>query len=252
MWKPLPSNYKILQIYTKGLEYALVSSSFEQCHPFVWCKDFLQDVIYSTVNQKAIKIYNFEFNPNQDPNPSMYKVRLLLANTKDKSFANKIPHVLDFINQVEDHLKIKRTTVRRCASPPSGYEKYGVFLFEGNKRWLQAPPMISLYSLLLRVGFSHITGRNFLDTFEGVKSGEIKAYQKKDSTWLAGTDPAFKKILKTGDRKIFHRDIKHNYPKHMTIDSVHNFLGIIGFSSEISWKSKGNSTLVPFWHVGAH
>ena len=157
-WKPVSASARILQIYSKGLEYALVSSDYKQCHPFVWCKDFLHDVIHATINNKWIEIYKFRFDPGKDPLPCMDKIRLLLTNSKDRKFAEKIPAVLDFINQIEDRLKIKKTFVRQCWMPPEQYRKAGVFMFEGSRRWIQSPPMLSLYSLLLRLGFCHQIG----------------------------------------------------------------------------------------------
>lgn len=247
-WKPVAVKSKILQVYSKGLEYALVSSDYEQCHSFVWCKDFLHDVMYGTINEKWFEIYKFKYNPSIDPLPCVDRVRLLIANSKDKNFIDKIPCVIDFLNQVEDHLKIKKSFVRQCCDPPDEYKKNGVFMFEGSKRWVQSPPMLSLYTLFLRVGFCHTIGDSFLNTIEGVKSGDIKPYQKKDSHWLKSSDVALEKILRLGDRKIFHKDIHLNYPRNMKIDFIHNKLGIVGFANDIFYKSIGKPVLMPYWH----
>jgi len=247
-WKPVEANYKILQIYSKGLEYSLVSSNYEQCHPFVWCKDFLQDVIYSATNKKNISIYKFKFNPFTDPLPCLDRTRLLITNPKDKSFSKKITKVVDFINQIENQLKIKKSFVRRCASPPDCYKKSGIFMFEGSKRWIQAPPMLSLYSLFLRTGFCHTEGKHFTETIQGIVSGEIKPYQRKDAFFLQKIDPAFQKILRVGDRRIFCRDIQLNYPSSMNVDTIHNCLGAIGFAKDLTYKSLGQNVLVPYWH----
>jgi hypothetical protein len=247
-WKESPVNSKILQIYSKGLEYALISADYEQCHPFVWCKDFLHDVMYGTIHNKWFEIYKFRYNPALDPAPCLDRVRLLLTNSKDKKLAEKIPAVLDFINQIEERLKIKKSFARQCGHPPEEYQKAGVFMFEGSKRWIQSPPMLSLYTLLLRVGFCHTVGDSFLKTIEGVKSGEIKPYQRKDGYWLKSSDVALQKILRVGDRRIFYRDIQLNYPSNMQIDSIHNRLGIIGFATDMMCNAIGEPVLVPYWH----
>lgn len=247
-WLTLPENHKILQIYSKGLEYSLVSSNYEQCHAFVWCKDFLHDVIYATIHNRWFEVYKFKYNPEVLPTPCLSKTRLLLTNSKDKKFSQKIPAVIDFINQIEDKLDIKKTVSRQCSDPPEGYEKAGVFLFEGSKRWIQAPPMLSLYSLLLRIGFCHTLGDSFENTIEGVKSGKIKPYQRRDNCWLKSVEPALQKIMRLGDRRIFHKNIKINYPVNMQIDMIHNRLGVIGFAADINLKDSGHSVLVPHWH----
>jgi hypothetical protein len=246
-WKQTNKSAAILQIYSRGLEYALVSKNHEQCHPFVFCKDFLHDVLYSTINQKPITIYKFDFDPTKDSLPCLDKIRLLITNTKDKKLVKKIPAVLDFVNQIEESLKIKKSIVRICENPPEAYGS-GVFLFEGSKRWLQSPPMLSLYSLLLRVGFCHTIGDSFSKTLDGIESGIIKPYQKKDSHWLKKSNLALSKIMRIGDRRIFNRDMRLNYPSWLDVDSVHNRLGIIGFSADILYNAIGEPVLVPDWH----
>lgn len=247
-WKPSSTSSKILQMYSKGLEYALVSFDYEQCHSFVWCKDFLHDVIYGALHEKWFEIYKFRYNPSVDPTPCLDRIRLMITNSKDNKFSDKIPIVVDFINQIEEKLKIKKSIARKCKNPPEAYSKSGVFVFEGSKRWIQSPPMLSLYALLLRVGFCHTINESFLKTIEEIKSGEIKPYQNKDKNLLKNSDLALQKILKIGDRKIFHRKIELNYPSKMKIDLIHNRLGIIGFSADIMRKKADIPVLIPHWH----
>jgi len=246
-WRTISPTEKILQIYAKGIEYAFISDDNQQCHSFVWCKDFLHDIVYSCINKRPFEIYKFRYNPNLDPNPSLKKTKILITNPKDKKFENKVPDCLDFLNQVESRLDIKSTIVRKCQNPPEGY-KSGVFLLEGSKRWINSPPMLSLYSLFIRIGFSHTFGESFLSTIDKIKLGVLKPYQKFDKKWLIESGSALEKILRLGDRKIFYRDIQSNYPENMVIDTVHNRLGILGLSCDIANKSQGLPVLVSDWH----
>lgn len=247
-WRPLPANSKILQIYSRGLEYSLVSDDYKQCHNFVWCKDFLHDVMHATLNNRTIDIYKFRYNPSENPHPSLNKIRLMITNSKDKRLKKKIPNCLDFLNQIEEKLKIKKSIVRQCWMPQEPYRAAGVFMFEGSKRWIQAPPMLSLYSLLLRVGLSHKVGDSFTKTINGIKNRTIRASQKYDRKWLESIEPALDKLFRLGDRKIFHKNIQENYPKRFVIDVVHHRLGIIGFSADILYAALGESVIVPHWH----
>lgn len=224
---------KVVQIYDKGLEYALVSDDYKQCHHFVWCKDFLHDVVYSTVNKKSFELYKFYYCPIIFPNPSFEKTRIMLTNSRDKNFSSKIPNVLDFINQIETALKMKKTTVRECDCPWAIYEKAGIFLFEGSNRWIKAPSMLSLYTLLLRVGFVHKKEQDFTKTIKEVISKKITPYQRRDSQWLKCSEPALNAILKIGDLNLFKKDIKANYPKQKSIDFVHNKMGAISLANSI-------------------
>lgn len=246
VWKKSPKA-AISQIYSKGMEFALVSQDYKQCNPFVWCKDFLQDVVYSALHKKWINIYDFQYSPYTDPEPCLDKVRILVANANDSKLRNKIPNVIDILNQIEDTLDIKKSFVRECWMPPENYRKSGVWMFEGSKRWLKSPPMLSLYTLLLRVGCVHTVGVRYEKTLKDIMSQDIKPYQKKDALWLKHSMTGIEKIIRIGDRKIFHSDIKDNYP-NLDIDVIHNQLGIAGFSSDIQDKLKGRPVAVPYWH----
>lgn len=246
VWKKAPKA-AILQIYSKGMEFALVSQDYKQCNPFVWCKDFLQDVVFASLHKKWIDIYDFQYSPNTDPEPCLDKIRLLIANAHDSKLRSKIPNILDILHQVEDKLEIKHSLARECGLPPENYKKGGVWMFEGSKRWIKSPPMLSLYTLLIRVGCVHEIGVRFEKTLANIIAGEQKPYQKKDSLWLKHAMMGIEKVIRIGDRKIFHRDIKDNYP-NLDIDVIHNQLGIAGFSSDIQDKLKGRSVAVPYWH----
>jgi hypothetical protein len=247
-WKPLSDVQKALQVYTKGVEYALVSDDNWQCHSFVWCKDFLHDVVYSSINKKPFEVYRFRYNPLKEPNPSIKKLKILVTNAKDKNLETKLPDCLDFIHQIEKFLKIKPTIIKKCSNPPFGYEKSGVFLFVAHKRWINSPPMLSLYSLFIRIGLSHEIGENFLNTLEKIKLEVIKPYQKYDKKWILEIQNALNKIFKYSDKKIFFKNIKENYPDNLSMDTVHNRLGIIGYSNNIKLKKQNLPVVIPGWH----
>ena len=88
-WKKDPS-VQIWQIYKQGMEFAFLSNNNEQCNQFVWCKDFLQDMVYATLHNKLVDIYQFKYNPNHDPNPCLSKIRLLVANANDSKFNKNV------------------------------------------------------------------------------------------------------------------------------------------------------------------
>lgn len=247
-WYDGPHHYTILQIYKKGIEFALVSDKYEQCHQFVWCKDFLHDVIYSAVNNAGFLIYRFNYSPFNDPRPCLKELRLLVSNAKDNRLRKLLPACLDFLHQIEDRLGIPHTTIREVANPEPDRSKAGVFLFRGHRRWLHSAPMLSLYMLLLRVGLSHTAGKPFTETIQGLKDKLIKPYQPRDPQWLIDSESAFHKILRIGDKRIFYRDIKNNYPPNLIIDQVHNCFGILGFANDMLKHKLRKPVPVPYWH----
>lgn len=213
------------QVYSTGLEYCFISENNKQCHPFVFCKDFLQDVVWSTLYKEKISIYNFSYDPKEN-NICLDKTKLAIVNVTDKEFSKKIVCCADFLEKVCSRLNLIKTTVFEVENLPERkrYENCGIFLLEGSKMWMNSPSLLSMYSLLIRCGMCHTIGDNIEKTLEGVKEGTIK-YGNKDASQLRSAYPAIEKILKLGYRKFFYIDSIKNYPKQ-SIDTIHNDTGI--------------------------
>jgi hypothetical protein len=232
----------LYQVYRSGLEYAFVSKDNKQVCPFVYCKDFLQDAIQGHLHQVKRSIFGFVYDPSKHCPLTTEKTRLLLACSSDGHFRYKIPRCLDFVNQVELKLRMRLTIATECAKQPLQYYAGGIWLLEGSRRWMVSPPMISLYTLLLRIGFVHTIGRPYEDTLINIITKHVAPYQNKDRKQLIEAMDGIKRILKHGDRKIFHRDIKANYPANIPVRIMHNKLGIVGFS-QMECKA-----YMPYWH----
>ena len=233
----------ISQVYSSGLEYCFVSNKFEQCHPFVFCKDFLQDCIYAHVNSKTASIFGFSYNPKTMAKIDMENTRIAVANSKDSSIGKKIDNVLDFINQFCKKLKLKRSKVFTCSNPPLKY-RGGVYVLCGSGMWMNSPPLISLYSLLIRLGFVHTKGEDCIETINKILKGTIKPYQSSDTLQLMQAKNGIDKILKLGYRKFFYKDIKKNYPERVPVGTMHGSCGIVGFSQNCT------KNVVPYWNRG--
>ena len=240
-WFNSPKGY-IAQIYSQGLEFAFCSADNKQCAPFIYCKDFLHDCVYGQIYNTQAAVYGFSFNPKTNPQLTLEKTRILLTNSSDVTFKEKVENAVNFINQIEKKLHLKRTVASECNSPPAPYDKSGIYLFEGSSRWQEAPPMLSLYSLLLRCGFVHKKEDSFEQTIQKLKNGTTAPYQSRDVSYLTEAEKGIDLILKLGYRKVFYKDMKKNYPQSVDILTFHNQFGIVGFSKE-STKTK-----VPYWH----
>lgn len=218
------------QIYSQGLQYSLVNKNHEQCTPLIFCKDFLQDAIHGSLHNQQASIYGFTYNPKTMPKLDMDRVRIVVVNNSDKKFSERIPGVIDLLNQAEKRLKMKPTAVYEVSNPPKAYAKTGAYFFSGSGMWLNAPPLVSMYSLLLRVGFSHVVGVDLLKTLRGVANGKIKQYQSSDQSQMAGALKGMERIFEKGYRKFFYIDTAKNYPKSASIGTMHGSSGIVAFS----------------------
>ena len=134
------SKLRLSEEFKTGLQFALLSKDYEQCCPFVYCRDFLQDAVQGYVQKVKRKIYAFSYDPDVDHPIYTKKLRLLLTNSKDNQLGNKISNCLDFIHQIEERIGIKiKTKISECVNPPQKYEKSGVWILEADRRWLASP-----------------------------------------------------------------------------------------------------------------
>lgn len=247
-----PKNSSVSQVANEGLEFALISDEYKQIHRLVWCKDFLQDVYHGYFNDKVSKIYGFKYDPKESPHVSTDKTMMIIANWKDKQLGDKIKNnALPLIHEVEQKLKISKTKVEQCANTPLRYRKSGIWLLTGSKRWFKAPPMISLYCLLIRMGLVRQEGDDLATTIQKIKDGGIMSYYSDDKNQdmyiIKKAEKGIKRIFEHGDRKLFHLDPKLNYPsnvngKEVTTYSIHEHSGIVAYSEGRT------SSLFPHWH----
>lgn len=231
IWDNIKNN-KVLQLYSKGLEYCLLSDNYAQCHQLVWCKDYLHDVLYATINHVPIKIFNFYFDPKKNYIPSIKKIKLCIADNKSKYLYQKIDNCINFLNKIEQKLKMKKSKYFLCKNIPKNYENGSVIVVEGDKRWLSSPPMLSLYSMLVRIGFCHNKSNSFQATFKKIVMKKLTLYQPKDLYNLKSSLDGIKIIIQHSDQNIFFKNWKYNYPIEIDILRVHNYLGISNFSTK--------------------
>lgn len=222
-------NKGIAQIYSSGLEYALVNDKLQQCHDFVFCKDFIQDAVHGSLHNHTASIYGFSYNPKTQPALSFDKIRVVLVNNSDKNMRDKIPNVLDFLGQFCVKMKLKKCEGFEAETPPKNY-KYGAFMIVGSGMWFNAPVLVSMYSLLLRAGFAHTKGEDAMKTVDKLISGKLKPYQSNDASQMASAKKGIEQILKNGYRKHFFIDTKKNYPEQVNIGTLHNSSGIVAFA----------------------
>jgi hypothetical protein len=229
------------QIYSNGLEFCLASSDNKQVNHLAFCKDYLQDVYFSTLNNKPVQIYGLNWSQDKFPKPDMENIKIILGDKK-VNIAEEIENSLEFVNMFAQKLHIKKSTVNLIANPKAGYPS--MVLTTGSAIWYNAPPLISLYSLLWRIGFSHKKGENPEDTCKKIMESKIKVKTNGDNHTLQSVWPLLQKIQKVGYRKFFYIDSKKNYPENLDVSSVHGNSGILALSYCFA---NGTKSIVDYW-----
>lgn len=231
---------KISQIYSQGLEFAFATKK-QQCTDFIYCKDFLHDCVYARLHKKPINPYGFTYDPKTNP-IGLKRSRILVTNSADPTMGEKIEGCQDFLNQAEKKLGLFRSKISVCENPPEGYKACGVYMFRGSGMWLNSPPMLSLYSLFIRLGFCHKRGDDFVETMNKIQSGTITPYQTNDTRYLKDSRKGIDAIFDLGYRKFFYKDTAKNYPDGIDIMTMHNYFGIVGFTQLFTYDQNLTAT----------
>jgi hypothetical protein len=215
------------EIYSSGVQFAMFNDQNEQICQWVVCRDFFSELIWSQIHNKPAGIYGFKADPSVDPKIDFENTRFLIRNRQDKNFLDKIDGIVDFVNQIEDIMNLRKTEIFIVNSK----EKNGEIATVASGRWMRSPVLLSMYSLFLRVGFCHTVGDNWKDTVKKMVKGEIKPYQRNDAEYLKQSIKGIEKILTIGYKNIFYVQPKFNYPEKKNVSKLHNSSGIVSFSS---------------------
>ena len=204
------------------------------------CKEYVLDSVLHCLNGRVY----CNIGPS---NPiSVKRVRIVL--TMGEHFHSnrhsgivlkeKLENILDLLHQVESELKIRKTVLYKF-SKIKQVNPNNTFFVEGSPRWIKSPPMLSFYTLLMRLGLFHEVGTDYMKSLQDFISGKLDCYPH-DKTILKRAFPGIKRILKHGDKKIFFKETRHNYPNSIQFN-IHG-MGIADFGEA------ARPELMPHWH----
>lgn len=215
-----------------GLAFAFISAKCEQVAAFTSCRDYLHDMMFAQVNEWEACAYT-DYVVGKSPKISVTQLRIAVVNTNAgaNNFSLCIDRALRFVHKIEDSLGIKnRSKAYMIKNPPNSIAPSDAFLYTADSTWMLSGPMLSLYTLALRVGFGAIENAPFEDTLKGVASGRHRPYDYRDSSIVKTAIPGIERIKQEGVKKIFFTDPRANYPTNAR-GNTHSSYGIAGFSS---------------------
>ena len=245
-------NYRTAQIYSAGFEFSFASEIqevWQQACTFVYCKDFLHDAVWAHLNKKPWQIHGFKYTPGVDPDLDMKHCAMFFRNTqykgKQDEFHDMLPNCLEFLNKCEDAMGMEPSVIFKVP-----HEDAPCWLIVSDKGWQVAPPMLGLYTLMVRIGLVHTPGDSFETTLKLGREGKIKfdtggiGYAgNRDGGYVKTAWPGISVILKHG-LKVWHPEIENNYPLDLpqTIGSLHDNGGPVSYSQGLAKKA------MPFWY----
>lgn len=223
-----------------------------QCHEWVKCRDFLPDAIRSQMTGKQCSIYGFTFDPKNNPNIGLDKIKMLVSNGGLEklgipAFKEKIKSGLKLLNHFEDIADVPKTKVVKVDE--SGQEKYeAVFLFSGPPMWLSSPFLVSMYTFLIRLGDKELEFTDNTELEKGLKSLVDKQEEGKlndnDACYLKNSWNKMKLIVENRSELFPEKNNVHDvYWKEYSISEFHNVSGLNSLTRCCTMDSNLNTTM---------
>lgn len=250
-------NYDTNQIYSKGFEFAFMSDvegTYKQACTFVYCKDFLHDAMWAAVNRTKWSIFQFHYDTAKDilldMNHCVLAFRNTLYKTQTAEFHQAREACQEFLNELEEKMGFEPSQVYEVPHADSP-----CWLVIGDKGWQHAPPMVGLFTLVIRVGFMHQLGDSADETLEKAKEGKIKIGDNsdyaghRDCSYIASAWKGIQVILKYG-LDIFYENMSENYPKDLRQRgaNLHNDFGPVNFTKVHDKANRGAHKAMPHWY----
>lgn len=214
-------------------------SGRKQCHQFAKCRDFLHDAVWAYINKSVCNIHRFNYKYGEYPNIDLKKMRMLVFLQKeDKNFKAKIKRAQKILHHYENMAGWPKSRISTVV------DENQMILFTGSARWMLSPPLVSMYTLLIRLGDKNI------EEFKTDKELQ-KIYEKLGNTKYCGNDNDLRYIRDCYDKldivikyheELFGKKIEENYPSGIDKHSFHDYGGILSlctfslFKKEITTK----------------
>lgn len=244
-------DYNTAQIYSRGFEFAFMArpekkGPYQQATTFVYCKDFLHDAVWAFLNKTKCSIYGFHYDYSKDLPLLMTETALAFRNTaykkKPEEFHECLNACLEFLQGIDEILGLEPTQIFKVEN-----EDWPCWFVLGDAKWQLAPTMISLYTLLIRIGFFHKPGDDVTETINRAEKGKIKIGTgseyagNRDCSYVGQARKGIDVILKHGT-SVFYADPKKNYPKELLKNGLHDNYGIVNFTQGRPKK------IMPHWY----
>ncbi len=161
------------------------------------CKEYLLDYVYMTRNPTQ----GCTYAANNGKKACLTELRVMVG-----GFNEFLEPAIDLVNQVEKDLNIENSLIFSIPNNTSSV------VFRGSPKWMVAPPMLSLFSLLVRAGRVHKKDTPYKETFSKFLAWDGKGTPPPDIAIWKGAKPAIDAIMEKGYKEIFGEDPAKNWP----------------------------------------
>lgn len=201
--------------------------SIKQLHPWVKCRDFLGDALFATHHKVSYSVFGFKFDGTTKAVPTDLTYLLIQHTSKEQ-----LEKIVPVINYLEKKVRWKQT---KLIDLNTNKNNNHVMLAIASKKWVSSTALISLYTMLWRLGGIDIkddeTTDQFLERCATTNDNDGK-YLKQivEAQKILGLKEHLFYTIMRYNGKIFANGYEYN-PSGDIPYRVHNCNGILSLSN---------------------
>lgn len=209
------------------MQFAFLSApknGSKQCHSWAYCRDFLHDAVRTQAVGSPTSIYGFDFKKGTNPPIDLVRTRMLVRQdglvTKDiPKFEKKMKASLKLLNHYEKMAGVSLSKVQKVDD-----KKLNVWAFNSPGMWIKIPQLVSMYSMLIRLGDKEFKFKDNEELRVALKKQAESKANDNDTRYLKNCWNKLDLIIKNRN-SLFPKDGYETY-KSMPTSSFHNNSGI--------------------------
>lgn len=218
--KPFIEHFLHSPYESGGFEYAWVSRTGYQLNTWSTCRDYTQDTLWAALN--GVKSYHF--GRSNAPVAPLDSRHTRLGIRCNRATAER---ALGLLHALEPDFGMRLTRIHYGGK----IYQNSVWVFEGDRQWMFAPPLLSLYTLALRAGRTY-DGSSWQKFFERMPGVLVK-----DISYVRTALPAIEFLVGKDFGKIFASTKRQNYPGRCSSSETHSYSGIYAMGNRSIAKS---------------
>lgn len=193
---------------------AILSPEFRQLHPPVMCKDYIQDAFWSENTGKNAGVYGFYWTPGKmSITEDRYNFGLEFSDSK---VAEQMDMIIALLHATEERLGFNPSVLYKTDDKMK-------FIVNVSKEWVAQPILISLLTLLFRIGTAYTPGEDVLAFLKEVSAGKKTTMMNKDHGIVKRGLPRIEKML--------NRDfLKQTYAQFTDSYGIHDVSGVANYT----------------------
>lgn len=229
-WKPVSLDMGVYA--NSGWRAAFISPDFKVGNAFVHSEQFLAAHFLSFLNKRPVSIYGFNTDgggidfsivtkdgEKKKKDGSFVQVvesrsgrtRLVVQNPNIKDYLTLLPNIADFVRQVEQVMGLDESAFHIVKNTDEGTQHASTYAVVSSNVWMESPPLITLFALLLRTGEDHKIGDRFIDTINSICEGKILPNRITDKDLWIRSRAKLGEIINKGYRPFFYINPATNY-----------------------------------------